>query len=157
MLVKHLTADALTAAGVSDPSAALRDDVAGTFQAAVADADVMSRLGRLAKAERWSGFGGDLPTEDAATESTAAPKVDEKASLRAALVAAQATEADAAQLLSDRTAELADAEAAHEQARRALAATERQLRAAQKAATKASDAHDAAERDVEDARARLDG
>lgn len=39
------------------PSSAVRDDVLGTLQAAIADPDVRARLGRLAKAEQWSGFG----------------------------------------------------------------------------------------------------
>jgi hypothetical protein len=41
---------------VIGPSAALRDDVADTLQAAIADPNVTARLGRLTKAERWSGF-----------------------------------------------------------------------------------------------------
>ena len=39
------------------PTAALRDDVTATLQAAIADPEVAARLGRLAKAEQWSGFG----------------------------------------------------------------------------------------------------
>ena len=60
-LVAELTADALRLAGRKQPPAALRDEVTGTFDAAIADAEVAGRLGRLARAEQWSGF-GFLPT-----------------------------------------------------------------------------------------------
>ena len=63
-LVDELSRAAFEAAEMADPSGALRDDVTGTLQAAIADPDVAARLGRLAKAERWSGFGefGDTAT-----------------------------------------------------------------------------------------------
>lgn len=56
-LVERLTRAALTQAGLASPAAALRDDVTATLQAAIADPDVAARLGRLTKAEQWSGFG----------------------------------------------------------------------------------------------------
>jgi hypothetical protein len=55
--VNDLTRAAFESAELMDPAAALRDDVTGTLQAAIADPDVAARLGRLTKAERWSGFG----------------------------------------------------------------------------------------------------
>ncbi|MGN6606576.1 MAG: hypothetical protein ACTHMS_06145 [Jatrophihabitans sp.] len=57
-LVDELARTAFQRAGIADPAAALRDDVTGTVQAAIADPDVTAQLGRLTKAERWSGFGG---------------------------------------------------------------------------------------------------
>ncbi len=60
-LVDTLTARALKKAERTDPPAALRDEVSGTFDAAVADADIAARLGQLQRAEQWSGF-GFLPT-----------------------------------------------------------------------------------------------
>jgi hypothetical protein len=57
-LVDELARTAFERADLRDPAAALRDDVTGTLQAAIADPDVTAQLGRLAKAERWSGFGG---------------------------------------------------------------------------------------------------
>ena len=51
-LVNELTRAAFKAAGIADPSGALRDDVTGTLQAAIADPDVASRLGWLEKAEQ---------------------------------------------------------------------------------------------------------
>ena len=57
LLVDHLTRAAFAVAELASPSAALRDDVTATLQAAIADPDVAARLGNLVKAERWSGFG----------------------------------------------------------------------------------------------------
>lgn len=56
-LVHELVRSAFEAADVADPSAAMRDDVTNTLQAAIADPEVAERLGRLAKAEQFSGFG----------------------------------------------------------------------------------------------------
>lgn len=56
-LVDELSRLALAAAEIDNPTSALRDDVHGTLQAAIADPEVTARVGRLAKAERWSGFG----------------------------------------------------------------------------------------------------
>lgn len=56
-VVGRLTQAALDRAGRRPPSVALRDEVTGTFDAAIADPDVARRLGRLPRAERWSGFG----------------------------------------------------------------------------------------------------
>src|ERR1700712_1981822 len=61
-LIDELTRAAIDTAEIKTPSSAVRDDIAGTLQAAVADPEVRGRLGRLAKAERWAGFGefGDV-------------------------------------------------------------------------------------------------
>ena len=61
-LVHELVRTAFSAADLDDPSAALRDEVTDTLQAAIADPDVAARLGRLATAERYSGFGGFGPS-----------------------------------------------------------------------------------------------
>ena len=63
-LVSELTDAALGLVGRADPPAALRDDVTGTFDAAVADPQIAARLGRLTRPEQWSGFG--VATDDAA-------------------------------------------------------------------------------------------
>jgi hypothetical protein len=60
-LVDRLTASAFNNAGRKDPTATLRDEVSGTFDAAIADADIAARLGQLQRAEQWSGF-GFMPT-----------------------------------------------------------------------------------------------
>jgi hypothetical protein len=56
-LIDELTRAAFEAAELSNPSAAVRDDVGATLQAAIADPDVRAALGRLTRPERWSGFG----------------------------------------------------------------------------------------------------
>jgi hypothetical protein len=60
-LIDKVTADAFRLAERKDPPAALRDEVNGTFDAAIADDDVATRLGRLQRAEQSYGF-GFLPT-----------------------------------------------------------------------------------------------
>ena len=56
-LIDELVRAGFSAVGLTQPSGALRDDVVGTLQATIADPGVAARLGRLEKAERWSGFG----------------------------------------------------------------------------------------------------
>lgn len=56
-LVGGLTKNAFRLAGRNQPPAGLRDEVTGTFEAAIADDDLAGRLGRLQRAEQWSGFG----------------------------------------------------------------------------------------------------
>lgn len=63
-VVGELARAALAGAGRSDAGTGLRDEVVATLDAAVADPEVAGRLGRLLRAEHWSGFGvaaGDLP------------------------------------------------------------------------------------------------
>ena len=61
-LVDELARAAFKAAGLAQPPAALRDDVTGTLHAAIANSAVNERLGRLSKAEKWSGFGDVVET-----------------------------------------------------------------------------------------------
>jgi chromosome segregation ATPase len=56
-LVDELARAAFTRAKKRQPPAALRDEVTGTFEAAVADPEIAGRLGRLQRSEQWSGFG----------------------------------------------------------------------------------------------------
>jgi hypothetical protein len=58
-LVDELTRQALAAAGLSSPPAALREDVIATLGAALADPEVAASLaaGTLVKAAHWAGFG----------------------------------------------------------------------------------------------------
>jgi hypothetical protein len=65
-VVGELARAALADAGRADTSTGLRDEVVATLDAAVADPEVAGRLGRLLRAEHWSGFGvaaGDLPAD----------------------------------------------------------------------------------------------
>jgi hypothetical protein len=56
-LVDRMTTAAFKKAERRDPPAALRDEVSGTFDAAIADDGIAGRLGQLQRAEQWSGFG----------------------------------------------------------------------------------------------------
>lgn len=59
--VQELTRSAVKAApGTSSPS--VQDEVRATIEAAIADPDVAARLGRLERAEHWSGFGFESGT-----------------------------------------------------------------------------------------------
>jgi hypothetical protein len=76
-LVDSLTGQALDAAGVPDPPSGLREEVAATLTAAIADLEVAAEFaaGTLTRAAQWAGFGlasfaGPAPA-DAAGESAA--------------------------------------------------------------------------------------
>jgi len=176
-LVDQLARAAFEGAEVSNPSATLREDVVGTLQAAVADPDVADRLGRLAKAEQWSGFGdfgasavvsttarsskgGSMsdktrakPRRDKADhDSESARKVEEA---KAALAAAEQAKDDADSQLSDSQTDLAVARLRRDEMRQRLDEAERNLAAAEDAYGQAKQAsRDAAEL-VRDAKARL--
>lgn len=172
-LVTELTDAAFDAAEVRNPSAAVRDDVAGTLQAAIADPDVRARLGRLVKAERWSGFGdfGDSAAVSAATQRTAPadkPSRPAKTSQRdqkveaarrekltAAVAAAERTAAQADSVLSARRAERDAARTRRDQAAADLSKAERALASAGSRYEKARrDGRDAANA-LQEARAQL--
>ncbi|WP_235567970.1 hypothetical protein [Mycobacterium sp. Root135] len=147
-LLDELVRTGFAAAAVSHPSAALRDDVVGTLQAAVADPDVAARLGRLEKAERWSGFGefgsvtavGPAPKVKVKVKVNAPPtpppapdqrEVDAardrvESARRDVLTAEQAT-ATAGETLADRAAALATARRRYEKVLETLSAAERAL------------------------------
>lgn len=177
-LVDELARAAFQGADVTNPSASLREDVTGTLQAAVADPDVAARLGRLAKAERWSGFGdfGDTTTVSTSARSgkprvEATPtrqkparkeqrgddrKIERKvAEARDALAAAEQAKDDADAELSERQNDLAVARLRLDEMRQRLKEAERNLSAADNDYDKAKQAsRDAAEM-VKDAKARV--
>ncbi|MGH3675170.1 MAG: hypothetical protein ACRDU5_05430 [Mycobacterium sp.] len=164
-LVDKLTRAAFDAAELPNPTAALREDVTGTLQAAVADPDVTARLGRLSKAERWSGFGefGDTTAVfTVARKPKSEPKAErpreslpQRKEASAALAAAEQAKDQADQQMSERQTDLAVARLHHEDARERLQQAERRLRAADDAYGAAKQAsRDAAER-VKAAKSRL--
>ncbi len=61
-LVDELTRQAFSLAGNPSPPAGQREEVSATLDAAIADPEVAGRLGTLARAARWAGFGLDLAT-----------------------------------------------------------------------------------------------
>jgi hypothetical protein len=163
-LVDDVARAAFEEAELADPSAALRDDVTGTLQAAIADPDVASRLGRLTKAEQWSGFGefGDTtmvftqtrkttsrkkPAEEPQQDAKRDAKRDDKrATARAALAAAEREKADVDAALAELQSDLATARLRRDDARR-------RLRDAETASTAAQDAYDKGKQASRDAAA----
>ncbi|WP_163766010.1 hypothetical protein [Mycolicibacterium parafortuitum] len=138
-LVDRLTRTALAGADLSTPSGALRDDVTATLQAAIADPEVAERLGRLTKAERWSGFGefgfsaAVAPAPRKTAPKSSVPKPDGRAAARAELAAAEHARAQADAALSELQADLAAARLRHDDAKRRLATAEQALSTAEKA------------------------
>lgn len=136
-LVDELTRTALRNSGLASPSAALRDDVTSTWQAAVADPDVAARLGRLAKAEQWSGFGDfGFTAAVGPAPKKGPPKKDQPKKAepdRRAVAAAERAKADADAALIELQSDLATARLKHQDAQRRLAAAEQALRAAEDA------------------------
>jgi hypothetical protein len=147
-LVEDVARAAFEQAELADPSAALRDDVTGTLQAAIADPDVASRLGRLTRAERWSGFGefSDTAMDFTSSRKTVSPrkkpaheKPDQKHDAarrereKAALAAAQRSKADADAALTELQSDLATARLRRDDARRRLQGAEDALTAAEDA------------------------
>lgn len=161
-LVATLTRAAFAAADIADPSAALRDDVTDTLQAAIADPDVTARLGRLVRAEQWSGFGGfgdsaavlsrpapkkkvSAPakkTPERETPKPETPKPDDSArrKARAVLAAAERAKADADDVTAQRQSDLATARLRRDDARDRLAKAEQALHAAEAAYEEAKNA-----------------
>lgn len=154
VLVQDLARAGFAAAELSDPTAALRDDVTGTLQAAIADPEVTARLGRLARAEEWSGF-GDFGVSSAvitrtrsdagsATASTPPPAKEpspadtgaiEEARRRREAAASEVDKArsahdDALATVKERRAQVATARRQYEKLLEALAAAKQQLEAA---------------------------
>ena len=184
-LVDQLTRAAFDGAEVTNPSATLREDVVATLQAAVADPDVADRLGRLAKAEQWSGFGDFGATAVVSTAgrssrsagSKAGSTADQKRAkperarsdrrdadrvsarqaeeAKAALAAAERAKADADSQLSDSQTDLAVARLRRDEMRQRLDEAERNLTAADEAYDEAKRASRDAAELVKQAKARL--
>ncbi len=155
-LIDELARTGLAAAELENPSAAVRDDVAATLQAAIADVDVAAMLGRLTRPQRWSGFGGfgqATTGRRSGSKSRATRQREEK--LSAALAEAERTKAAADDAIRDRQAELAQARSQHTEARDSLRTAERRLRAAEKALEKSERASRTAADVVQQTKARL--
>ncbi|MDT5064884.1 MAG: hypothetical protein QOK02_1039 [Mycobacterium sp.] len=158
-LIDELVHIGFDATGLTDPSTALRDDVMGTLQAAIADPEIAARLGRLAKAETWSGFGEfgattavaaervatkrdhDAPNpktartpQSAATPGPTAAEVraarKRKAAAVAAVEAAEAARANAVEAVGDQLAKVKSARRRYEKLLETLHAAESELNAA---------------------------
>ncbi|WP_055399186.1 MULTISPECIES: hypothetical protein [unclassified Mycobacterium] len=178
-LIGELTRAALEAADISRPSAAVRDDITSTLQAAIADPDVRRRLGRLARPEQWSGFGdfggaapvsagrvrtakatapapaakpGAQPAKPSARDAAARRRLEK---LTAAVAAAERNKADADAELSERQAERDTARQRRDDALAALRTAERDADRAEARYDKAQQASRAAADLVAEAKAQL--
>jgi hypothetical protein len=175
-LIDELARAAFEAADVEKPSSTLRDDLTGTLQAAIADPEVRTRLGRLARAETWSGFGGfgDAAPVLAATRSKQTPPEStrsrpkpamepprDKAAYRqlkksnAALAAAVRAKTEADRVLSDRHAERDAARQRRDEAAASLREAERELNRADDRYDKAKQESRTAGELVKEAKAQL--
>jgi hypothetical protein len=137
-LTDELTRQALAAAGIANPPAALREDVTATLGAALADPQVAADLaaGTLVKAARWAGFGETMtwtPGPAPARKPAPVPAVADLTRHRQEkLLSAERSLEETSKALADATAaeqeledEVHDLEARLEQARLALAQARR--------------------------------
>ncbi len=173
-VVTDLTRAGLAAARVDSPTPALRADITNTLQAAIADPGVHARLGRLEKAEEWSGFGDfgvsmaggagrpdtDAPDTDARDTEDPAPRgpdggqrrrvlVERRGAAAAALAQSEKVHAAATGTVADRQAALVAARQRLEQARELLAAAEHDVDIAAADLADARHADHVAKSDVE--------
>lgn len=121
-LIGELSGAAFDAAEMTNPSSTLREDVTGTLQAAIADPEVAARLGRLAKAEQWSGFGDfgvAAPVAAAAKHAEPERDHDELERARAALAEAERAKSEADAAVREAERELRAADDAHSEAKQA--------------------------------------
>lgn len=160
LLVQDLTRAGFAAAELPDPTAALRDDVTATLQAAIADPEVTARLGRLSRAEEWSGFGDfgassaviTRPRSDAGSSPTATPSPSTKEHSHT-----DASAVEEARRRREATAsELGEARAAHDDALATLKERRHKVTTARRRYEKVLETLSAAEHDLEAADAQLD-
>src|SRR5512142_1510435 len=135
-LVDELTRAAL--AGLPAPPAALREEVTATLDAAIADPEVAGRLGTLARAERYAGFG---PMDGMASFAAAPPAPAQVKKPKDPAEAAAEREARRQEKIND--------------AERGLAEAERTLQAALAAEHDLEDTVRGLEAQLADARQRL--
>jgi hypothetical protein len=162
-LMHDLTAAAVSAAGLANPTAALREEVAGTLQAAIADPDVAARLGRLSKAETWSGFADfgastAVTTRAPAAKRTAATKQPAPAEPqdRPAIGRALRRRDTASGAVNEARSAHADAVAAADERHERLGAARSRLAELQAALADAEHDVAAAQREYDDARRKAD-
>jgi predicted ribosome quality control (RQC) complex YloA/Tae2 family protein len=84
-LIDAAARKAFQLSGERDPSAALRNEVASTLEAALADADTAEHFtaGTLVRSAEWSGFGEPVPTLTAVPSPPAKRRATKKAASRA--------------------------------------------------------------------------
>jgi hypothetical protein len=163
-LVEGLVRRAMANAGLETPPAALREDVAATFNAALADPSIAQQVasGALLRPARWTGFSPDIGTAiPTQADRTGAPGRGSLAAWPGPALGrpgrapaegdrTEAEQGEAGQRAAEaREAEAREAEQREAQWRRAVQVAERTLTAAQKAAEIAASKLARAERAVE--------
>jgi hypothetical protein len=112
-LVDELTRQAFD--GLPAPSAAVREEVTATFDAALADPDVAANLGTLVRAAHWAGFGlvaengQGAPTPPPPAAKTKKPESAEPSAERERRHREKIISAERAVAEADRTADAANA------------------------------------------------
>ena len=150
-LVEELVRAGFAATGMANPAAALHDDVVGTLQAAIADPDVAARLGRLEKAERWSGFGDFGPVSEVLAARPAKPPAKAKPVTPAAPKPSRSEVAAAKRRVAAAERDARAAEQAHAKADEALTGATATLAAARRRYERLLESLAVAEREVETA------
>ncbi|MEV0674663.1 hypothetical protein [Mycobacterium sp. NPDC050441] len=160
LLVQDLARAGFAAAEVPDPTAALRDDVTGTLQAAIADPEVTARLGRLSRAEEWSGF-GDFGASSAVitrarSDTGSAPRTTPPSTTTEQSHADAAAVEEARRHRDATASELSEAGAAHDGALATVTERRHKVTTARRRYEKVLETLAAAQHDLEAADAQLD-
>jgi predicted ribosome quality control (RQC) complex YloA/Tae2 family protein len=152
-LIDAAARKAFRLSGERDPSAALRNEVASTLEAALADADTAEHFtaGTLVRSAEWSGFGEPVPTLTAVPSPPAKRSATKKAASRAPDKPAERKSAEREREREEqrRQQRLSDAQDALEQATAELEAADDAERAQQEKV-------DLLTEQLADARRRLD-
>jgi predicted ribosome quality control (RQC) complex YloA/Tae2 family protein len=152
-LIDAAARKAFQLSGERDPSAALRNEVASTLEAALADADTAEHFtaGTLVRSAEWSGFGEPVPTLTAVPSPPAKRSATKKAASRAPDKPAERKSAEREREREEqrRQQRLSDAQDALEQATAELEAADDAERAQQEKV-------DLLTEQLADARRRLD-
>jgi hypothetical protein len=139
-LVDELTRQALRVSDLPAPAAALREEVAATLDAAIADPGVAANLGTLIRAAHWAGFGLDPVTSFPAAVPSSSPRTTPASPRTPKPAPSAAPEAPEAREAPD------PAEAAAERARR----RQEKIQSAERAVAEADHSAESASRAEQD-------
>ncbi len=153
-LVDGLVRRALATSDLNTAPAALREDIAATFNAALADPDIAAQVagGALLRPARWAGFSPDIGTAIGA--GPAWPEPDQAGPARPG--SGTAAEAGGERQQLERERRERERELRERERRQAIAAAQRTLAAAQKSADAAASRLDRAGRTVQVLTEQLD-
>jgi hypothetical protein len=149
-LIDGLVERAFDTTAQTDPSAALREEVTATLEAALADPDVAGQLeaGTLLRAVRWSGFGAGGPALTAVSGRSTSPRAAAGKSPDRTRPSAEKQAEAAARRAADREGE--------QNRQRQLAEARDRLAVAKRDSARQKQRSDRLRREVETLRQRLD-